>query len=255
MSDVTTAPARPMRPPLPLWSLEVVETAPVTPHMRRIVFTGDLAAFDYKPGQDLALLIPQPDGEVGRRHYTLRSFDRASGRLAIDFVLHGHGGPAERWALDAKPGDRLEGRGPRGGTFIRPDADWHLFVGDETCLPGIFAMIETLPAGAKAFAFIEVDGPADEQPLETNADLTLTWLHRNGEAQPSSPALIAALARFDLPAGRGQAYVIGETSTVRAQRQSLLARGFDKSQIAAEGYWRPGRLGGHDHIFDAPPAA
>jgi hypothetical protein len=35
---------------------------------------------------------------------------------------------------------------------------------------------------------------------------------------------------------------------VRAQRQGLLARGLTKDRIAAEGYWRPGRVGGHDHV-------
>jgi NADPH-dependent ferric siderophore reductase len=202
----------------------------------------------------MALQSPLADGEFGRRHYTMRSFDKAAARLAIDFVLHGHGGPAEAWARAAKPGDRLDGRGPRGGTFVREGADWHLFVGDETCLPGIAAMLETLPKGTKAFAFIEVESAADQQAIETAADLTLTWLPRNGPAEPGSPALIAALAAFEFPDGVGQAYLIGETSTVRAQRQGLIARGFEKGRIAAEGYWRPGRLGGHDHIWDAPAA-
>jgi NADPH-dependent ferric siderophore reductase len=62
--------------------------------------------------------------------------------------------------------------------------------------------------------------------------------------------LIEALEAFQPPPGVGQACVIGETSTVRAQRQGLIARGLPKSQIAAEGYWRPGRVGGHDHVND-----
>lgn len=249
------APVRPVRPPLPLWRLEVVETSQVTPHMRRVTFTGDLRDLDYRPGQDMALMIPLPDGETGRRHYTIRSLDRAANRLAIDFVLHDHGSPAEAWALAAKPGDVLEARGPRGGTFLRPDADWHLMVGDETCLPGILGMLEALPPGAKAYAFVEIPEAADEQTVVSRGDVALTWLHRKGPAVPGSPALIAALADFAFPEGQGQAYVIGETSTVRAQRQGLIARGFDKARIAAEGYWRPGRQGGHDHIFDTPSEA
>ena len=53
---------------------------------------------------------------------------------------------------------------------------------------------------------------------------------------------------MDLPAGEGFAILISETSKVRAQRQHLLARGMPKDRIAAEGYWRPGRQGGHDHV-------
>lgn len=243
--------ARPMKPPMPLWPLTVVETRDVTPHMRRVSFALENAqGFDHQPGQDLVLIMTGDDGQPGRRHYTVRSVDKAAGRLDIDFVLHGHGGPAERWALTAKPGDTLEARGPRGRTMINPAADWHLFVGDETCLPGIFAMIESLPKGAKAYAFLEVAEKADQQPLDAASDVELEWLVRNGPAEPGSRRLIDRLALFAPRPGRGHAYVIGETSTVRTQRQGLIARGFDKSQISAEGYWRPGRQGGHDHIMD-----
>jgi NADPH-dependent ferric siderophore reductase len=243
--------ARPMKPPMPVWTLTVTEARDVTPHMRRVSFALENArGFEHQPGQDLVLIMTGDDGQPGRRHYTVRAVDREAGSLDIDFVLHGHGGPAERWALSAKPGDTLKARGPRGRTIIYPGADWRLFVGDETCLPGIFAMIESLPATAKAFAFIEVADKADQQPLHATCDVDLEWLVRGGPAEPGSRRLIDRLALFAPRPGRGHAYVIGETSTVRTQRQGLIARGFDKSQISAEGYWRPGRQGGHDHIFD-----
>jgi len=111
-------------------------------------------------------------------------------------------------------------------------------------------MLESLPPKAKAFAFIEVADRSEAQPLTTKADVTLEWVFRDGPAKPSSAALIDRLGAFKPPAGKGQAYVIGETSTVRAQRHGLIASGFDKARIAAEGYWRPGRIGHHDHIWD-----
>lgn len=241
----------PRRPPGRLWPLTVVETRTITPHMRRVVFMGDtLGELDHQPAQDVVLIFPQPGGEPARRHYTIRWHDKAAKRLAIDFVLHDETSPAMRWMLSAKPGDKIEAQGPRGRTVINPDADWHLFMGDETCLPGILAMLEKLPAGARAFAFIEVANEAEAEKPDTKADLKLEWIFRHGPAKPSSAALIERIKAFQLPPGNGQAYVIGETSTARAQRQSLIARGFDKSRIAAEGYWRPGRMGGHDHIWD-----
>jgi NADPH-dependent ferric siderophore reductase len=170
--------------------------------------------------------------------------------VTIDFVIHGHGGLGERWALQARPGDCLEARGPRGRTVVNSNADWHVFVGDETCLPAIFAMLETLPRRARAFAFIEVEDKADRQYLDADCDLDLEWLVRDGPAVAASLPLIERMSLFAPPPGRGHAYVIGETSTVRVIRRGLLARGLDKAQIAAEGYWRPGRQGGHDHIFD-----
>jgi len=234
------------------WPLNVVETFELTPRMRRAVFTGEtLGGFEHKPAQDVVLLLDPPGGgEPLRRHYTVRDFDKAEGRLTIDFVLHGHDSPAESWVKSARPGDRLEIGGPRGRTVINPGADWHLFTGDETCVPGVLAMLEQLPAEAKAFAFLEVEDEAEFQIARTRADVKLEWIYRHGPAAPSSPALIQSFADFAFPPGRGQAYVIGETSTVRAQRHGLLARGLGKDQIVAEGYWRPGRQGGHDHIWD-----
>lgn len=240
---------RPARTPLPAWDLTLTRIDDLTPHMRRLVF--DLSGegpFDYRPGQDLVLMIPDARGEPGRRHYTIRAADQAT--LSIDVVLHGHGGPGERWALEARPGDRLEARGPRGRTMLEAEADWRLLVGDETCLPAIFAMLETLPPAARAFAFIEVEHRDDRQLLDAECDLDLEWLVRGGPAAAASLPLIERIALFAPPPGTGHAYVIGETSTVRTIRRGLLARGLTKDQITAEGYWRPGREGGHDHIFD-----
>jgi NADPH-dependent ferric siderophore reductase len=240
----------PGRAPRPSWRLTVVASAEVTPRVRRVSLIGDdLGAFSHRPGQDLVLNLPGPHGATARRHYTIRRFDRDEQRLEIDFVLHG-ASPATNWARNAQLGDQITAEGPRGRTVVNGPADWRLFTGDETALPGIAAMIESLPAGERAYAIVEVAGPEEEQPLETAADLTLAWLYRGGEPRATSDKLVAALAAFDLPEGVGQACVIGETSTVRAQRQGLIARGLPKTQIAAEGYWRPGRVGGHDHIVE-----
>ncbi len=237
------------RPPRPTWRLTVVGARDVTPRMREVSLIGDdLAAFAYRPGQDLVLGLPTETG-TARRHYTVRRFDPTELRLDIQFVMHGDA-PAARWARQTRLGDRLVAEGPRGRTVVSGEADWRLFTGDETALPGIAAMIESLPRGERAFAIVEVAGPDEEQPIETAAELEVLWLHRGGAPAAPSRALIDALAAFELPPGVGQACVIGETATVRAQRQSLLARGMEKRQIAAEGYWRPGRVGGHDHILE-----
>ncbi|MCI3135416.1 siderophore-interacting protein [Phenylobacterium aquaticum] len=244
-------PGRPNRPPLPVRTLTLADTQSLTPHARRLTFTGEgLSTLAYQPGQDLVLLLPLADGTVGRRHYTIRSLDRATGRLAIDFVIHGHGGPGEHFALTARPGDTVEAAGPRGRTVVNLQADWHLFVADETGLPGVLAMLESLPEQVRAFAMIEVEDKDDRQLLDAYCDLDLDWLVRGGPALPASLGLIERVALFAPRPGRGHAYLMTETSTVQTIRRGLLARGFAKDQISAEGYWRPGRQGGHDHIMD-----
>jgi NADPH-dependent ferric siderophore reductase len=62
-----------MRPPLPEWTLTVVEAFDVTPRMRRVIFTGEkLASMDYRPGQALVLAMPP----AGRRHGPARLYDQ-----------------------------------------------------------------------------------------------------------------------------------------------------------------------------------
>ena len=261
MADTETRRSNPMQPPLDPailaarrgreWSLRVVGSSEVTARMRRVQLTGDgLDEFNPRPGQELVLHIPQDGTEPARRHYTIRHFDPQKQLIDIDFVLHGHATPGARWAITARPGQTLRVNGPRGRMAIAPDAAWHLFAGDETALPAIFAMAKALPAHAKAFIFIEIGGAADEQPLVTEAQVALRWLDRRGTAPGPSTIMLDALQSFTFPPGQGFAYILCETSNVRAQRHSLLARGMTREQIYAEGYWRPGRIGGHDHIRD-----
>ncbi len=227
-----------------VWTLTVTGKTSITPRMMRVVFKGaDLDELVWKRGQDLVLELPQADGSVARRHYTIRDLDAAAKTLAIDFVLPG-ASPAGDWARGVQPGAAIAAAGPRGHTWLR-ETDWHLFVGDETCIPAIFAMIEGLPPGARAFAFLEVADQAEKQTAPGNAHIV--WLTRGGAPAGPSSLLFDAVDAFAFPPGRGHAYVIGETSGVRAIRQRLIARGLGKDQTSAEGYWRPGRVGGHDH--------
>jgi NADPH-dependent ferric siderophore reductase len=232
------------------WTLEVVTAFDLNPRMRRVQLTGALEEFAPKPGQEIVLQIRQAGGEPARRHYTIRRYDAARKLIDVDFVLHGHRTPGVNWSLQAKPGDTIDIRGPRGRIALDPAADWHLFLGDETCIPAIFALLEALPKGAHAFAFIEAGTAEDQQKLAAEAEVTLRWLLRDGAAPGPNDLLLKALAGFAFPAGKGHAIVVGETSNVRNQRHALLERGFDRSQIYAEGYWRPGRVGGHDHVND-----
>lgn len=234
------------------WRLEVTELFDVSPRMRRVVATGpELAEFSCRAGQSLILRLPQGEGEeAASRHYTVRAFDPAARRVAIDFVLHGDS-PANRWVRAAAPGDLFVGVGPRGRVVLRENADWHLFCSDETGLPAVLAMLESLAddTTATALALLEIGDEADRLPVPASLDGKVRWLVREPGRQPGTRTT-EALHSLDLPAGDGQAYVVGETSQVRAQRQHLLSRGLEKSQVSAEGYWRPGRFGGHDHVDD-----
>jgi NADPH-dependent ferric siderophore reductase len=225
---------------------EVTGARQLTPHMQRLELTApELDGFTYAPGQDVMVLVAAEGNRPVRRRYTIRYLDRARRQLTLDVVLHGDG-PGERWVRSARPGDRIEGIGPRGKITTSPAADWHLFMGDESTLPAIFAMTEALPGDSEATVVIEVPDVADEQELSAPARTRVTWLHRlSGPAGDAGP-LTAEAAEVELPPGSGHAYLFGEARVVLALREVLAGRGLPQEQMSPKAYWGRGRAnGGH----------
>lgn len=252
-----TVQARPARRfPLRAGVAEVLRVEPLTPHMTRIVLAGqDLADFPVEqPGEIVTLLFPPPgrapvlpiegwrfppeaEGQEWR-NYTVRRHE--PGRLDVDFVLHpGNAGPASSWAARAQRGDALGFAGPRPDWEPDPAADWQLLAGDETALPAIAAILETLPAGTRALAFVEIEDAAEEQPIDTAADVDLAWVHRDGEPAGVSRALERAIRAAELPGGRGRAWAAGESLAMRGVREHLRGeRGLPRTAVKAKGYWK-----------------
>ena len=211
--------------------MTVIRTEPVAPAMTRVVLGGEgfadfarnhaampqrytdeyvklvflPAGFEHPEPLDLDVVkrTMPPEAWPVLRTYTVRRVDLEARELAIDFVVHGTEGVAGPWAARARPGDVIHVRGPNGGYAPDPDADWYLFVGDEAGLPAIAASLEALPEGARAVAFIEVDGPADEIELPTAATLDLHWLHRGAAAPGTTTLLDDAVRGVRVAAGPG----------------------------------------------------
>ncbi len=221
--------------------LEVAENRPLTPSMQRVVLSApELAEFTCRPGQDLMLLVAVAGNRPVRRRYTIRDTDPARCLLTLGIVRH-DGGPGEAWVAAARPGDQVEGIGPRGKIFPVEGAAWHLFAGDFSALPAFFAMAGSLPAGQRATVILEVPGPGDEQDLAAAADVEVAWLYRNGRPPGDPSALAGAVAEAALPPGAGHAYLAGEAGQVLALRAALAARGLPADQVSPKAYWGLGR--------------
>jgi NADPH-dependent ferric siderophore reductase len=222
-------------------SFQVVTSERVSPSMQQIVLTApELGGFRYEPGQDVMLLVAADGIRPVRRRYTIRSLDRDALMLILNVVRHGEG-PGERWVQAASPGDRIEGIGPRGKITTSPGADWHLFMGDESAMPAIFAMTESLPGDAEATLVLEIPGPDDEQELLAPARTRMSWLHRVN-ASAGDPALLTAeAAEVELLPGNGHAYLFGEASVVLRLREILASRGLSPDQMSPKAYWGRGR--------------
>jgi NADPH-dependent ferric siderophore reductase len=182
--------------------------------------------------------LPSEQRPVGRR-YTVRAWDAGTRVLTLDFVVHGDDGVAGRWALHAKPGDLLQLKGPGGNYDPSPDANWYLFVGDESALPAIGAALERVPAGRPAVAVLEVEDAAGEIELPSPGDVTLVWVRRDG--RHDDDLLLTALRGLELPAGRCDAFVHGEAVETRGVRAHLLReRVVLREDLSVSPYWRRG---------------
>ncbi|MFD7130443.1 siderophore-interacting protein [Streptomyces sp. NPDC059894] len=193
------------------------------------------------------------------RSYTLRSLRRdAMGRttgIDIDFVLHTPAGPASAWAARAAAGDRVVLLGPavadnRAIRFRPPqDTDLVLLWGDETALPAISSILESLPAGLRVRAWLEVRDAGNVQDLLTLADAEITWLVREDgcdgpgeDGTGGAPAALGVLRDTELPpAERPYAWIAGESACVKQLRRHLVGeRGMDRRRVTFVGYWRQG---------------
>ncbi|MGA8850871.1 MAG: siderophore-interacting protein, partial [Aeromicrobium sp.] len=227
--------------------LTVLRVEQIAPTLRRVVFGGDgfdtylerhmahgagqltdmyvklvflREGWDYPEPLDLDVVRDQMPSEAAPvlRTYTIRWIDPVAREVAIDFVVHGDAGVAGPWAAAVEPGDSIHLRGPGGAYAPDPEADWHLFVGDEAGLPAISSAIEALPAGARAVAFVEIDGPADELPWKTQADVETHWLHRGDADAGSTTLLDDAVRAWTWWPGRAQAFIHGESALLKSVR-------------------------------------
>ncbi|PDT03510.1 NADPH-dependent ferric siderophore reductase [Rhizobium chutanense] len=218
-------------------TLTVESVVDITPGMRRITLTGDdLADFtSLAPDDHIKIFVRAADGSEERRDYTPRRYHNTERRLTIDFALH-EAGPVTRWAIEARPGDRLEIGGPRGSAVVSATVRRWLLIGDETALPAIGRRIEESAAGTVITAVAAVTGPLEQQRFDTRAELDIRWAHRPLSQASDAAALLKLLSAVDIQP-ETFVWVAAEASVTRAVRAYFLERGYPLSWIKASGYW------------------
>src|SRR5690625_1152742 len=100
----------------------------------------------------------------------------------MDFVIHGDHdsmGPGAKFALEAKPGDRL-GFLDQGSAFS-PDHphEWTLLIGDETALPPIAGICPELPGSTESVAIIEIPIAEVKREFVASAGMDIRWIERD----------------------------------------------------------------------------
>ncbi|PSK98818.1 NADPH-dependent ferric siderophore reductase [Murinocardiopsis flavida] len=229
----------------------VTEAEPVTPAMLRIRLRTDRpVAFPYTPGQHIRIQLMDPLSVAGilRPAETLRTYtiwDMAADRCAVELRAHLYEGDGIglAWARAARPGDPVTFWWPEGDFHTR-EADFHVFIGEETAGAAFGPMIRGLDASAEVYGVVEGDVPEHDLPLPREGELRR--VHRCGAPAASSQVLLRAAAALDLPDGSGAAYVAGEARTCQMVRDMLVKeRGWPRTSIKVKPFWTPGKRGLH----------
>jgi NADPH-dependent ferric siderophore reductase len=294
--------------------VQVARLQRLSPSFLRVTFTGAAMSDFMSNGRDqrIKVMLPLPgrgiddcpdapdwygawralpdERRMPIRSYTVRAFRPELGEVDVDFVLHGTTGPASAWAETAAVGDEIvlvgpnaRFPGPTTGFEWRPPADASclLIAGDETAVPAVCAIVESLPAGRRARVLLEVPTSADALNVAAPAGVELTWLPRwpdDGTAAAPrgarlTEAVVAALAELDdvlAPTPGAElvdvdvdtgilwevpeedafprrssgvyAWLAGEAGVVKGLRRHLVQeRGIDRRSVAFMGYWRDGK--------------
>lgn len=296
-----------------MYTVEVAAKRRLCPSFLRLTLAGEgLRTFGIAgPDQRVKLMIPRPGRTVDdvptgydwyprwqampedirptMRTYTVRAYRPEAGELDIDFVLHGgdHGGPASEWASSAELGDRVALVGPdRPGTGRLWGCEWLppetatrlLLAGDETAVPAVGAILESLPSNAVGIACLEVPTANDRQEWTKPAGVDVRWLARDGAVPHGAllePAVSASLSElrepgapaerhegdepdvdtallWDVPgdlggevdchAGEFYGWLAGEAGVIKRLRRLLVhERGIPRTAVSFMGYWRQGR--------------
>jgi len=283
----------------------VLRTERLSPSFLRVTFGGeDLAHFaDNGFDQRIKVILPLPNGHITPlgddadwyqrwralpdelrnpiRTYTVRALRPEPRELDVDFVLHGETSPASRWATHASPGDQVivigpnaAHPGPTGGREWAPPAEAShlLLAGDETAVPAITAIVESLPGSMRATALLEIPEAADALRLDVHPGVKVTWLPRQGARHgdlllPAVRDTLSALTGeppltrttnpledvdvdteilWEVPQSTKDnglyAWLAGEAGMVKLLRRHLVQEaGIDRSSVAFMGYWRLGR--------------
>lgn len=246
--------------------MTVGEIRDLTPRMKRVRLLGsDLGRFAKFGGMHIRMLFPTPDlsdpvwptlGENGLalwppaqlrptpRAYTVRKLDVAAGWMDVDILIHDGDSVGSRWAVSVRQGMKVGIMGPVGRP-VRLDAQWYLLGADETGLPAVARLLETLDPATRGIAFIEVADESERQQIDNRTMIDLRWIVRNEVPAGRDDRLAQAVLAVEWPsdcttfgwfAAEAQA-----ASIVRDHWRGAMGLGRDRTLAAT--YWRSGTSG------------
>ncbi|RDD91196.1 oxidoreductase [Streptomyces parvulus] len=192
------------------------------------------------PGQHLMVRLTAADGYVAQRHYSLASAPDGSGHieLTLDHVADGE---VSGWFHSvARPGDRIEVRGPLSGFFAWPGDRPALLLGAGSGVVPLMSMIRHHRArGLTVPLRLLVSARGPEELIyagEFGAETTPVFTRSAPAGTPVGRLTAAHLAPLlaEPPEGGWEAYVCGSNAFAEHASRLLVAGGQPVERIRIE---------------------
>jgi ferredoxin-NADP reductase len=217
----------------------ITEIRRETPHAA----TFRLAVPDWQghlPGQHLMLRLTAGDGYAAQRHYSLASAPDGSGHIELT-LDHVEGGEVSGWFHTvARPGDRLEVRGPLSGFFAWPGDRPALLIGAGSGVVPLMSMVRHHRArGLSVPLRLLVSARSPEELIygrEYGAETTPVFTRSAPHGVPVGRMAAAHVAPLlaDQPPGGWEAYVCGSNAFAEHASRLLVAAGQPVDRIRIE---------------------
>jgi NADPH-dependent ferric siderophore reductase len=227
MSDLFEGSLRP--------NMKVLNVAPLTPHIKKIHFQGDISKMSFQIGYASVLRV----SETEFRNYTVAHHDMSQGILDIIFHIHGNGVGSQ--LIDAlEAGDELYIGPSRGIKQYNPSIKQQLIFGDETSLGLACSFQSVLKKNDHQFQFyFELDEENKETPQLLGLE-NCTVFPKNGSFR--NEKWISNLPVFQTLEWHSASFALtGNVKSVQAFRNVLKNK--TKGKISSQGYWLEGKKG------------
>ncbi|MET7380791.1 ferredoxin reductase [Streptomyces sp. NPDC005526] len=192
------------------------------------------------PGQHLMLRLTAEDGYVAQRHYSIASAPDDSGHIELT-LDHVDGGEVSGWFHTvARPGDRVELRGPLSGFFAWPGDRPALLIGAGSGVVPLMSMVRHHRARRLSVPLRMLVSARSPQELiyarELGAETTPVFTRSAPAGTPVgrlTAAQVAPLLSERPPAG-WEAYVCGSNAFAEHASRLLVAAGQPVDRIRIE---------------------
>jgi ferredoxin-NADP reductase len=192
------------------------------------------------PGQHLMLRLTAEDGYTAQRHYSIASAPDDSGHIELT-LDHVEGGEVSGWFhTEARPGDRVEVRGPVSGFFAWPGDRPALLLGAGSGVVPLMSMVRHHRAQGLSVPLRLLVSARDPEHLiyarEFGTETTPVFTRGAPRGVPVGRLAAAHVAPLlaELPPGGWEAYVCGSNAFAEHASRLLVAAGQPVDRIRIE---------------------